>query len=70
VPIFDISSNTPSPNAKLAMNNDIVKPIPHSQLAQRFCPATPAGVARRTRPTGGKTYSMGFRGTNPAPRRD
>lgn len=35
VPIFARSSNIPSPKAKLAMNNDIVKPIPHSQLAPK-----------------------------------
>lgn len=33
VPIFDMSSETPPPNARVAMNNDIVKPIPASQAA-------------------------------------
>ena len=33
VPIFDTSRNGVWPNARVAMNNDIVKPIPHRQLA-------------------------------------
>src|SRR4029077_11807283 len=38
VPILAISSSAPSPNAKFAMNNDIVKPIPQSQLAPKIFP--------------------------------
>ena len=44
IPIFAISSSGPSPNAKLAINSDMVKPMPHSQLAPKICfQATPAG---------------------------
>lgn len=31
IPIFDMSGKSLSPKARVAMNNDIVKPIPHSQ---------------------------------------
>jgi len=33
-----MSSKDPSPNARLAMNNDMVKPIPHSQLPKNLPP--------------------------------
>jgi hypothetical protein len=35
IPIFDISRKVPLLNARLAMNNDMVKPIPHIQLAPK-----------------------------------
>ena len=36
VPIFDMSSKAPSPKARVAMNNDIVKPIPLRQPAPKI----------------------------------
>jgi hypothetical protein len=33
IPILDMSSKTPSPNPSVAINNDIVKPIPQSPAA-------------------------------------
>src|SRR5208282_2110516 len=46
MPIFDMSSWAPSPNASPAINNDMVKPMPHSQLAPIICfQLTPAGAA-------------------------
>jgi hypothetical protein len=36
VPIFDMSSSVPSPNARVAMKSDIVNPIPQSQLAPKI----------------------------------
>src|SRR4029077_14392286 len=58
VPILAISSSAPSPNAKFAMNNDIVKPIPQSQLAPKIFPqdTSAGGVARRT-PTDSRAKS-------------
>ena len=49
VPIFDMVSSVPSPNAKFAMNSDMVKPIPQSQLAPKTFPhdTCAGGVARR-----------------------
>jgi hypothetical protein len=38
VPIFDMSSRLPSPKAKIAMNSDMVNPMPQSQLAPKICP--------------------------------
>src|SRR5580698_1158538 len=38
VPILDKSSRRPSPNAKIAMNSDMVNPMPQSQLAPKICP--------------------------------
>jgi hypothetical protein len=39
VPIFDMLSKTAwSPKARPAMNSDIVKPIPHNQLAAKTLP--------------------------------
>src|SRR5215470_4269220 len=37
IPIFAISSGSPSPNARAAMKSDIVKPIPHRQPAPKIC---------------------------------
>ncbi len=47
VPIFDKSSKVPSPNARVAMNNDIVKPIPPRQAAPKILPhdSSAGGVA-------------------------
>src|ERR1700690_3943161 len=36
IPILDIFSKTPSPKARLAINNDIVNPIPPSQAAPKI----------------------------------
>ena len=36
VPIFDISSKSPSPRASEAINSDMVKPMPQSQLAPKI----------------------------------
>jgi hypothetical protein len=36
VPIFAMSNKTPSPKAREAINNDIVKPIPLSQAAPKI----------------------------------
>jgi hypothetical protein len=49
VPIFAMSSKAPSPKAKPAMNNDIVKPIPLSQAAPKPASHENSGgaVARR-----------------------
>ena len=49
VPIFAMSSKAPSPKAKPAMNNDIVKPIPLSQAAPKpaFHEKSGGAVARR-----------------------
>src|ERR1700756_3318888 len=38
VPIFDMASCVPSPKARFAMNNDMVKPIPQIQLAPKIWP--------------------------------
>src|SRR5262249_42564187 len=45
VPIFDIASRFSSANAKPATNNDIVKPIPQSQLAPKVCTQLTSGGA-------------------------
>jgi hypothetical protein len=49
VPIFAMSREAPSPKAKPAMNNDIVKPIPLSQAAPKpaFHEKSGGAVARR-----------------------
>ena len=36
VPILDMSSKSPSPSASEAINKDMVKPIPQSQLAPKI----------------------------------
>jgi hypothetical protein len=38
IPILDMSSKAPSPKARVAMNNDMVKPIPHNEAAPRIFP--------------------------------
>ena len=37
IPIFDMFRSASSLKARVAINNDIVKPIPHSQPAPKIC---------------------------------
>src|SRR5579863_163281 len=49
VPIFDMSSSAPSPNAKVEINSDMVKPIPQSQLAPKIFPQVTSSGRLATR---------------------